>query len=769
MKKLKKPIIYFSDFETTTKNSLDYQEEGHTNCYLWALQKQINKKYDFLISDLELKADNKKRKHELTEKDFEEIKNFQEKRKNWLNENVETIIGNSLDEYYDTLQNEAFKQERSIVVYFHNLSFDGDMLYKYLLRRGDLLFLQEQEKHLVENLNNINYFSLFKTNGNILNIEIHWVKYVNRKRVTRNVKFICSYMLTRQSIDNIGYSMGISKLLQFKDKLKNGWVNGIYYDGSNEAFYNIGGKNLKNYPDYYNVLVEYIKNDCTIINLLIQFINRKFKEEIPELLQYNKTIKGKDGNQIVKKENVKTHNFLTATSLAKKLAENAFYLAKNENYFVSKIDNPFYIEENYNIAQLAYRGGFTQFNKKYLLKEMNNIAAIDINSSYPNSLTKLLPINGKMLTEMDIIKKKKKNDKLQFLKWYIVDIKFNIKKEYQDTVAIIPKEKTYFDNLENYEWLQRRAIALTKFLNLDTKKQRYLFNGIGRYVVYSEEFEIWKKFYDIEILFQETFYLEADYLLKPFVDKFYKLKENAKTLAEKNLMKLLLNVIYGATAKREKFKSLFFSEEEYEKNEEIDFEKYDGNTDKKILHYVGTKKQRKIKTHDKELNCYELWDDKVVNKKPNKFIAAQCTSYSRIKLFEAMLKVGVDNFVYCDTDSIYLKNNQKTKEATVDYLKNLGLKIDKNKLGFWALEELYEKFIVRGAKNYIKNKEGKWSGTIAGTNKARAQDLLSEEGIYQLFLNEETFFVSNSSLNAFEDDWGIVLDWIDKKNKKGNN
>jgi hypothetical protein len=74
------------------------------------------------------------------------------------------------------------------------------------------------------------------------------------------------------------------------------------------------------------------------------------------------------------------------------------------------------------------------------------------------------------------------------------------------------------------------------------------------------------------------------------------------------------------------------------------------------------------------------------------------TSYGRIKLLSVIIDIEknytIDDFLYCDTDSIY-------STLSVKQLEYLGLDLDSTKLGAWDIEKEFYKFKCLGAKKYI--------------------------------------------------------------------
>lgn len=78
--------------------------------------------------------------------------------------------------------------------------------------------------------------------------------------------------------------------------------------------------------------------------------------------------------------------------------------------------------------------------------------------------------------------------------------------------------------------------------------------------------------------------------------------------------------------------------------------------------------------------------------------ASFTTSYGRIALLNVIIGIeknyGADEFLYCDTDSIYAT-------LTVEQFKAIGVELHKTKLGAWDIEKVFTKFKCLGAKKYI--------------------------------------------------------------------
>ena len=78
-------------------------------------------------------------------------------------------------------------------------------------------------------------------------------------------------------------------------------------------------------------------------------------------------------------------------------------------------------------------------------------------------------------------------------------------------------------------------------------------HGSGEFYFLLDEFEFYKKIYDIEIKEIKYYYARSFTFLKPFIEEYYHLKSEADAngqAALKTTYKLLLNSLYGSFAKK---------------------------------------------------------------------------------------------------------------------------------------------------------------------------------------------------------------------------
>ena len=171
---------------------------------------------------------------------------------------------------------------------------------------------------------------------------------------------------------------------------------------------------------------------------------------------------------------------------------------------------------------------------------------------------------------------------------------------------------------------------------------------------------------------------KKDYIFNDYVDYFIKLKQQYSKAGNKflrELTKYFLLYLYGKFAQQ---KDIVIA------TEDITYKGY-----------------YRIETYDLVTGQTET-ETKLFNKKWVTFgrepagccftaIAAHVTEYARFHLYKLMKKVGADNVLYCDTDSLKMLKKD---------IKPLKRFIHPYKLGYLKIEEEFNKFTINGAKNY---------------------------------------------------------------------
>lgn len=167
----------------------------------------------------------------------------------------------------------------------------------------------------------------------------------------------------------------------------------------------------------------------------------------------------------------------------------------------------------------------------------------------------------------------------------------------------------------------------------------------------SFELEEIKKHYDTSIKYIDCYIFKtSSNLFTDYVEKFYNEKKNA-TGGVRQLAKFKLNMLFGRF----------------------------GLNPRRIqqIPYIGENGELKF------IKGVETIEDSVYTA-----ISVCITSYARCQKLIPAVQQNWENFVYCDTDSIFLKAGAK------------GIEVDKSKLGAWDLEKTFKDIKIIGPKTY---------------------------------------------------------------------
>ena len=176
-------------------------------------------------------------------------------------------------------------------------------------------------------------------------------------------------------------------------------------------------------------------------------------------------------------------------------------------------------------------------------------------------------------------------------------------------------------------------------------------------------------------------------LFDKWVDDLYKIKQNNPNLNP--VAKLLLNSLYGKFGQRANIKEGW---------QMLDIGEPYNPEEHKTLEGLRFKYIPKLSTQERgfEPQAYPL-------------IAAYVTSVARRTLYEGFEAVGLHNVLYCDTDSMFVKEGyDKTK-----------IDIHPSKLGAWSLEHENIIFQAKGKKFYRfkPTRRDQWDYTIRSIKK----------------------------------------------------
>lgn len=306
----------------------------------------------------------------------------------------------------------------------------------------------------------------------------------------------------------------------------------------------------------------------------------------------------------------------------------------------------------------AYRGGFTYLSDKYIGKEQQNGMTLDVNSLYPSTMKlNLMPIGEPIYFEGEY-----QYDNICNLYIQVLECRFKLKPNKIPCVQI--KHTTSFVNNEYLKSSEGMLVTLTL-----TKPDLELF---------FDQYEVTDKNYIGGWKFHSAYHVFDNYIDFWMNEKVEASKEGNKP--RRQIAKLLLNSLYGRFG---------ISLHARQKAPYLD-------NDGKLCYYNLPEETKK--------GLYIP-------------VAAFITAYGRNKTIRtsqivrdfSMQKYGIDKYWYSDTDSIKCGLSEEDLEELKDVIE-----IDDYKLGAWALEEHFDRFLGLRQKCYITEIDGKVHVTVAG-------------------------------------------------------
>lgn len=309
----------------------------------------------------------------------------------------------------------------------------------------------------------------------------------------------------------------------------------------------------------------------------------------------------------------------------------------------------------------SYRGGFTYLNPLYKDKVTGRGVTLDVNSLYPScQRNELQPFGQAVLFDG-----KYEYDPVHPLYIQKISCKFELKNGKIPSIQI----KNSFSFIAN-EYLES---SNDEYVELTLTKPDY--------ELFTEQYDV----IDPKYLGGFKFMAHRGYF-DCYIDHWMEQKIQAskdKNPAQRQIAKLCLNSLYGRFALS-----------------------------------IECRKKTPIIDHKEKLNF--------VNEMPEERepvyipVASFITAYGRNKTIRTSQKIrdwslehkGFDAYIYSDTDSI----KALLTDEDIEELKKV-IEIDDYKLGAWALEEHFDRFLGIRQKCYITEVEGQVHVTVAGLPK----------------------------------------------------
>lgn len=440
-----------------------------------------------------------------------------------------------------------------------------------------------------------------------------------------------------------------------------------------------GWSKLEDVPQIY---IDYIKTDVEIM--------------IPPLQQFNKVFKIRKGNRELE-------------GLCKlTISSTALNVFKSKTYKKYPFKKCFHLPYDL-VKELKwyYSGGLTSFTPKYQYNETKVEGYVyDVNSMYPSVM-----MENEFPLGYPEKHKKDASYKIKLVKIFIIKAK-----------------------IKNENWVPLMR-AWQSLLVTYPKHTRYIKATAGATAYYfEEELESIKRFYDIEYKIMDQWYFKSAPYFKEFIKEHYDLRKKYKKENDprEHTIKILLNSAYGKFGQKPDRPTLIYSPNKYEKGDVIE----------------AASKEFVVETVREENSCLDYLYSYICNQlnppetSMNVVIAACVTMKARVKLHNAIYE-NIDNFIYCDTDSIFLNGKAK------------GVEIDETKLGAWKCEGEFDSIEVGGAKLYSLYLKGvKVKSANAGIDNRWAKENLKKGDIITI----DKLLGVGSKKNRIKCKGGLVLE-----------
>lgn len=426
-------------------------------------------------------------------------------------------------------------------------------------------------------------------------------------------------------------------------------------------------------------------------------------EELKQWQQYRKQFRAKYGSKPKPSSSKRAQLRTKHRSGLKQIAEIKQQIeqasskterTKLENALDHKMNVRRIIETN-KIAKRSYKGGISLAGPYHMNKMLNDITGyeIDVNSLYPSIYGNIM--FRKYQQGHDYALPQQQYDKLiqypsdrQIKTWSHKLALFEINVVATVNQAWVPIIKPRTDDDYN------QSLASLN-INGDPREHYWPRINYSSLVLTSIEMDYLLKHYDIKYLkVNRIWTFKRDHQLEEagfqHVEKFSKMKryskgdnaQNTEFPALRNWSKLQLNSAYGKL----------------------------GNFDKKYDRKIVTASGVEIK----------IGENPGGNKLAHVAAASFITAYGRVYMAEMIHRAGYKNFLYCDTDSMYLLGKPST---------DMQQWIDKTKIGYWAQEKNFNCFKGIKSKCYgcfiTDKKDDKpigWQTTCAGFDEAIDKD-----------------------------------------------
>lgn len=337
----------------------------------------------------------------------------------------------------------------------------------------------------------------------------------------------------------------------------------------------------------------------------------------------------------------------------------------------------------YELEREAFIGGDTHANRYYVGSEIDDVKCVDICSSYPAQIeTKEFPMS-KFMNQGECSEEYMRAE-IAHGKACLMRVRFEnirLKDEYWGCPYI------HYDKCRN-----RKSVCVDNGRVLDADSIDTTITDID-FKIIDREYR-WDSMAIYELATAK--YGKLPKPCRDTVQKYFNSKTELKDIAEEKLYyeksKNLLNAIYGMFAQNPVKQSIDFINGVFIDRDDDESQLLDKYNSKAVVAYQ-----------------WGIW----------------VTAHARAALHDMIHYVGTDNFIYCDTDSVYYigeidleKYNEPLKKLAIEngaYARNPKGAV--YYMGIFELDKVCDTFKTWGAKRYVYTKGGDYHVTIAGVTK----------------------------------------------------
>lgn len=563
---------------------------------------------------------------------------------------------------------EATKELSNIKCFVHNLGWDLEFMKYNLLENGYTYYNApiENEKK-VNKAQPLNTFSIVENNNITYQATVtlpHPITYKSKKKnkkgefkteqISINVQFIDSLKIMPKSLDQIG-----KKIVKVDEMfLKMGQA----YDY--EKWRPVGHIDTE-------LEKRYLYNDLYILK---EFLNQFYLEL--------------DTEQVTA-SSIAFESFIKETYKQETLSDNY-------KLFEEQFPDLSHSTQVYDIIKGSYRGGWTQANKRYvgMTQHVEKAVSVDINSSYPAVVAyKPLPFGKPVFADGEV----KKEDYPSGHSIALLTIQFDAFKN-NDPENLIGEIQVGAENAQEFGCSGTTYIHTNFGGGEEIDDIIYNIDWIKGYSEPTDEYRYTMHIWDFELesmLENMSFYC-LDKTYAPYADcyiegttltKGYKVESTLMFKAQVGLFKDVVD-----TNVEIKNKGKLEGNNVMQESAKLKMNSFYGKMGSKY-----EREDRKLVMNENTGLCEFESIGNTYNSARRYYpaFASAVTAWGRVNLRTTLYKVGFNDVIYWDTDSLYTRVDAQT------IIDRCGDILHKTELGKWDIEKEYTKIKAIGAKKYI--------------------------------------------------------------------